>query len=201
MKMMRAFRRRLAARLGMHPGPLLLAKEYPQYDIGRGSYGDLKIVDFGDGTRFSMGAYCSVADGCKVLLGGGHRTDWVTTYPFSVLEPSLTHIAGHPLSRGDVTIGNDVWLASDVTILAGVTIGDGAAVMAGSVVTRDVAPYAIVGGIPAREMRKRFDDATIARLLAVSWWNWPRTRIVAAGPLLLSGDIGRFLELAENGEI
>lgn len=199
--MMRAMRRRLAARLGMKPGPLMLAREYPQYAIGDGSYGDLDVIDFADGTQFAMGAYCSVAGGCKVLLGGGHRTDWVTTYPFSVFEPSLAQIEGHPQSRGDITIGNDVWLASGVTILSGVTIGDGAAVMAGAVVSRDVAPYAIVGGVPAREMGKRFDDDTIARLLAVAWWEWPRERIINAGPALLSDDIGRFLDKAERGEI
>ena len=86
-------------------------------------------------------------------------------------------------------------------ILSGVTIGDGAVIMARAVVTRDVAPYAIVGGVPARELGKRFDDATIARLLALRWWDWPEDRIVAAGPHMLSADIGRFLDLAESGRI
>ncbi|MHA6333011.1 CatB-related O-acetyltransferase [Qipengyuania sp. CAU 1752] len=192
---------RIARKLGIRIRPPMLARRYPQYDIGRGSYGELEIIDFGDGTGFSMGAYCSVASGCKVLLGGGHRTEWVSTYPFTALERSLAHIPGHPVSRGDVRIGNDVWLASDVTVTSGVTIGDGAVVMAGAVVTRDVAPYAIVGGMPARETGKRFDDETIARLLAIAWWNWPHERIVAAGSYMMSDDVGQFLAAAEAGEI
>lgn len=194
--------RSLALRaLGRRPGPPMIAALYPQYEIGRGSYGPLRVTDFGEGTRLKMGAYCSVAEGARVLLGGGHRVDWVTTYPFSVLEPSLAHISGHPVSRGDVVIGNDVWIGTDALILSGVTIGDGAVIMARAVVSRDVAPYAIVGGAPASERSRRFDERTVARLLAVAWWNWPHERIVAAGPRLLNGDIEAFLDLAEAGRI
>ncbi len=187
--------------IGHPPGPPLLARRYPGYAIGRGSYGLLEVSDYGEGATLRMGAWCSTAQGSRVLLGGGHRTDWVTTYPFTDIEPALAHIPGHPVSRGDVVIGNDVWIGSDAMILSGVTIGDGAVVMARALVTRDVAPYAIVGGVPARETGKRFDDATIARLLALRWWDWPQDRILAAGPYLLSDDIGRFLDLAESGRI
>ena len=193
--------KRIGRKLGIKFGPPMLAARYPQYDIGRGSYGPLKVLDFGEGAKLRMGAYCSVADGARVLLGGGHRSDWVTTYPFSVLEPTLAHIGGHPVSRGDVSIGSDVWLASDCKILSGVTIGHGAIVTANAVVTRDVEPYTIVGGVPAKPIRKRFDEATITRLLAIEWWNWPHKRVVAAGPYLLSDDIGIFLDKAEAGEI
>lgn len=189
---------RLRRLLGLKSQPVMLANRYRDFAIGRGSYGDLQIVDYGEGARFSMGAYCSVASNCKVLLGGGHRIDWATTYPFSVMEPTLAKIKGHPISRGDVRIGNDVWLASGVTILSGVTIGDGAVVMAGAVVTRDVRPYAIVGGVPARETGRRFDEATIARLLAIAWWDWPHERIVRLGELMLSDDIEKFLATAEH---
>ena len=187
--------------IGRPPGPPVLARRFPQYEIGRGSYGLLDVIDYGEGAKLRMGAWCSTAQGSRVLLGGGHRTDWVTTYPFTDLEPSLAHIPGHPVTRGDVVIGNDVWIGFEAMILSGVTIGDGAVIMARAVVTRDVAPYAIVGGVPARELGKRFDDATIARLLALRWWDWPEDRIVAAGPHMLSADIARYLDLAESGRI
>lgn len=194
--------RHLFARLtGKTPPVPLLADRYPQYAIGRKSYGELRISDFGEGARLRMGAYCSTARGSQVLLGGGHRGDWVTTYPLSVTEPTLRHVPGHPVTRGDVIIGNDVWICTDALILSGVTIGDGAIIMARAVVTRDVAPYAIVGGSPARETGRRFDEQTIARLLAIRWWDWPHDRIVRAGPWLLSGDVARFLDMAEAGDI
>ncbi|PKP92108.1 MAG: chloramphenicol acetyltransferase [Alphaproteobacteria bacterium HGW-Alphaproteobacteria-14] len=195
------WKRRILRKLGFSTGPRMLDQQYPRFAIGEGSYGELEVIDYGDGTVLEMGRYCSVARGCTVHLGGGHRTDWVTTYPFSVLEPGLTGITGHPISRGNVVIGNDVWLASRVTVLSGVTIGDGAVVMAGAVVSRDVAPYAVVGGVPARFIRQRFDDATVERLLRLRWWDWPRARIIAAGPYLLCDDIAAFLDQAEQGRI
>lgn len=193
---------RLRRKLGLSLlPPVSLARKYPQYNIGDKSYGYLKITDFGAGDRVRIGNYCSTARGSQVLLGGGHPIEWATTYPFPVFEKSLAHIKGHPVPRGDVVIGNDVWIASDAMIMSGVTIGDGAVIMARAVVVRDVAPYAIVGGSPATERGKRFDEATIARLLALKWWEWPHERIVAAGPHLLSADIGSFLDLAERDEI
>lgn len=195
--------RRLIGRIynWIAPGPPMLARRYPQHKIGRFSYGGMTVTDFGDGGRLYMGSFCSTAEGSRVLLGGGHRTDWVTTYPFNVLEKKLGDIDGHPISRGDVVIGNDVWIGTDSMILSGVTIGDGAVIMARAVVTRDVAPYAIVGGVPARETGKRFDDNTISRLLALRWWDWPRKRIISAGPHLLSDNINDFLALSEANKI
>lgn len=199
MSLMYRIKDRLAARLGMHRTPQMVADLYPQYQVGRGSYGPLRIVSFGEPTTFRMGAYCSVAEGASVFLGGGHRTEWVTTYPFSVLEPSLSDVTGHPVSKGDVTIGNDVWLGSECLILSGVTIGDGAVIAARAVVSKDVPAYAIVAGMPGEVIRYRFDEPTIARLLALRWWDWPHERIVAAGRHLLSSDITGFLDKAERG--
>jgi acetyltransferase-like isoleucine patch superfamily enzyme len=195
--------RRLLSRV-LHPGRrgvVYLADRYPQYAIGCGSYGDLTVLEFGEGAKLRMGSYCSVARGAHVFLGGEHRTDWVTTYPFSALDRRFAHIEGHPRSRGDVVIGNDVWLGRDSMVMSGVTIGDGAVVGAGAVVTRDVAPYGIVAGNPAAFVRSRFSPEVVERLLAVAWWNWPRERVDAAMPLLLSPDIEGFLGAVEAGRV
>ncbi|HEX5127349.1 MAG TPA: CatB-related O-acetyltransferase, partial [Rhodocyclaceae bacterium] len=131
-----------------------LQQRYPQYSIGRGTYGDdLLVRNWNEGTTLRIGNYCSIAAGVKIYLGGEHRTDWVTTYPFSALWPEAAHIEGHPRSKGDVTIGNDVWIGTEAMILSGVTIGDGAVIGARAVVSRDVPPYAIVAGNPASVVR------------------------------------------------
>ncbi len=178
-----------------------LAARYPHYQIGVGSYGKIQIHDFGEGTTLQIGNYCSLADEVQIMLGGGHRADWVTIYPFSALDTAHRHIKGHPVSRGDVRIGHDVWIGREAMILSGVTIGNGAVIGARAVVARDVAPYAVVVGNPAREIRKRFDENTVTRLEALAWWHWPRVRIDAVMPLLLNTDIRFFLDAAERGEI
>ncbi len=189
-------------RLHAPPGRLsLIAETHPQYQIGVGSYGPIRVNDFGEGSTLTMGSWCSVAVGVQVMLGGNHRPDWVTTYPFPATESRLAHIVGHPQSHGDVHIGHDVWLGRESMIMSGVTIGDGAVVAAKALVTRDVAPYAIVGGSPAKMLRFRFDEETITRLLAIRWWDWPYERIVAAAPLMLDSDIGRFLDACEAGTV
>ncbi len=168
-------------------------------EIGDHSYGAPRLMRSGR-TRFRMGKYCSVAPGVSILLGGNHRVDWVTTYPFSAIadwHPEGAGIRGHPLTNGDVVVGNDVWLGRGCTILSGITVGDGAVVAAEALVTKDVPPYAIVGGNPARVIRHRFDEATIGRLLAIRWWDWPDARVRAAIPHLLSDDLTGFLAFAE----
>jgi chloramphenicol O-acetyltransferase type B len=179
----------------------LIADRYPQYDIGYGSYGDLDVIWQNTGAVLRMGKFCSVAKGTQVFLGGEHRADWVTTYPLAAISKEYPTVVGYPHSKGDVTIGNDVWICHEALILSGVTIGDGAVIGARAVVTRDVPPYGIVSGNPARLIRKRFDDATIERLLAVRWWDWPHERIAAAVPQLLSGDISDFIAKAEQGTL
>lgn len=175
-----------------------IREKYPQYEIGRGTYGDPKILSWKEGAVFKIGAFCSIAAGVKIFLGGEHRVDWVTTYPFNVLWPSGQNLKGHPKTKGDVVIGNDVWIGTEAVIMSGVTIGDGAVVGARAVVTKDIEPYAIYAGNPARFVKKRFDDATIQELLELKWWQFSDEEIEALLPHLLNSDIKVFIESARR---
>lgn len=93
-------------------------------------------------------------------------------------------------NKGDIVIGNDVWVGYEAVIMAGVHIGDGAIIGTRAVVRKDVPPYTIVGGVPAREIRKRFDEATISKLLKLQWWDWPVDKIQEVIPYIMDGDIG-----------
>ena len=175
-----------------------LQSRYPQYQIGRESYGDLHIRSWGEGAGFRLGAYCSIAEQVTVFLGGNHRIDWITTFPFNVLWKSVRHIKGHPATKGDVIIGNDVWIGSGATILSGITIGDGAVIGAKSLVTSSIPAYGIVGGNPARLLGKRFNDQIIERLLALRWWDWEDNILQHFLPLMLSSDVEKFLSEADK---
>ena len=177
-----------------------LADRYPQYQIGRGTYGDLSVLAFGEAATLSIGNYTSIADGVKVFLGGEHRIDWVTTFPFNVLWESARKQKGHPKTKGNVHIGNDVWIGTEALISSGVTIGDGAVVGARAMVTRDVAPYAVVAGNPARVVKFRFDAQVVERLIELKWWDWHEREIEKAMPELLNNQIQLFLEKAEHGD-
>lgn len=166
-------------------------------DVGRHTYGHEQITvhHWGEPAELRIGAFCSIADRVHIFLGGNHRTDWVTTYPFPAFPekwPTAEGIEGVPVTNGDVVIGNDVWIGSNATIMSGVTIADGSVIGTDSCVTRDVAPYAIVAGNPAQEIRRRFDEETIARLLELRWWDWSEERIAANAPLLSNADVEGF---------
>jgi acetyltransferase-like isoleucine patch superfamily enzyme len=178
-----------------------LRENFPQYSIGKGSYGPLQVISSGDDTKLTIGAYTSIAPGAKVILGSGHRTDWVTTYPFNIFCASAQHIEGHPSTKGDVLIGSDVWIAADALIMSGVTIGDGAVIGARAVVSKDVPPYAIVVGNPARIVKYRFGEQHIAQLLKIKWWAWEEGRIERAIPMLLNIEISQFIDAVEAGRI
>ena len=180
------------------PPKFELAHRYPQYKIGRGTYGGLIVKTWNNDTTLTIGSYTSIAAGVKVFLGGEHRIDWVTTYPFSTYWESSKHFTGHPATKGNVVIGNDVWIGTEAMILSGVTIGDGAVVGARAVVARDVPPYAIVIGNPSRVASYRFTESEIARLLKIEWWNWTEDKIEKAMPDLLSDHMSKFIDNAEK---
>jgi acetyltransferase-like isoleucine patch superfamily enzyme len=167
-------------------------------EVGRHTYGHEQIEErhWGEPAALSIGSFCSVADRVVVFLGGNHRTDWVTTYPFPALADrweTARGIEGHPATNGDVRIGNDVWIGSNATILSGVAVGDGAVIGADSCVTRSIPPYAIVAGNPAVVLRRRFDQSTIEALLEIRWWDWSDEKIADNVMYLCSADIAGFV--------
>lgn len=173
---------------------------YKDYDIGDWTYGTPTVLSWGEDARLKIGRFCSIANGVEIMLGGEHRSDWVTTYPFSVFCKDAEGFTGHPKSKGDVIIGNDVWIGTGALILSGVKIGDGAVIGARSVVTRDVAPYAIVAGNPAKLLRLRFAEEVVGELLRIAWWEWPLEKIAEAWPLLLSDKICEFIQTYRSPE-
>ena len=156
------------------------------------TYGRPKVRFTETGARLRIGRYGSIADGVEIFLGGNHQVDWITTYPFPAIPgiwPEAKSLDGSHTSRGDVLIGHDVWLGSQCLVLSGVTIGHGAVVAARAVVTRDVPPYAIVAGNPARIVRYRMSPERIAALLATRWWDWPQDEVRRLMPLLMSSRV------------
>lgn len=132
--------------------------------------------------RLRIGKFCSIACGAKFLFNcANHSLRSLSTYTFPLFydewELGKADVASAWDNKGDIVIGNDVWIGFEAVIMAGVHIGNGAIIGARAVVTKDVAPYTIVGGVPARAIRKRFDDATISRLESLRWWDWSKERI------------------------
>ena len=166
--------------------------------VGRGTYGIPAIHTFAhDESRLLIGNYSSI--GGTYLLGGQHAIDHVTTYPLRInMNLEGAGHDGNPMPRGDTVIGSDVWTGYGCWILSGVTIGDGAVVATGSVVTKDVPPFAIVGGGPAKLIRYRHSEEQIESLLKIKWWDWPEDEIRDAVPYLASSDVDAFVEYANE---
>ena len=137
------------------------------------------LFDF-TGDKLIIGKFCMIAsDVTFIMNGANHLNDAITTYPFAIFGKDWSGAMDgkeYP-QKGNTVIGNDVWIGYGATIMPGVTIGDGAIIATRSVVTKDIAPYAIVGGNPAKEIRKRFSEPDIEKLLKTSWWDWPIEKI------------------------
>lgn len=177
----------------------------PNIQVGRYSYysGYYHGHGFDDCARFLtrdegvdrlvIGSFCSIGSGAAFIMAGnqGHRTDWISTFPFFWMPdvPAFSGARDGFRPAGDTVIGNDVWIGSEAIIMPGVRIGDGAVIGTRALVTKDVEPYAIVGGNPASVIRKRFDESEIARLLKLRWWDWSDDDLADAMAILTSGDI------------
>jgi acetyltransferase-like isoleucine patch superfamily enzyme len=162
---------------------------------GKYSYGDINIV-WENNVPVIIGNFCSIASGVSIFLAGNHRTDWVTTYPFGHIHTNIfTNFngEGHNNSKKTVIIGNDVWIGADVRIMSGVKIGDGAVIANNSHVVKDVEPYSIVGGNPAKFIKYRFREDQIKNLLKIKWWDWEDNKINDNVCLLCNNNIDEFI--------
>lgn len=151
------------------------------------------MPDRDDVDQLIIGSFCSIGSGAAFIMAGnqGHRYDWASSFPFFYMSevPAFAQSRDAFQKAGDTVIGNDVWIGSEAMIMPGITVGHGAVIGSRALVTKDVEPYAIVGGNPAKPIKKRFADDDIALLLEMQWWDWPEDRLAGAMPLLCSGDI------------
>lgn len=146
--------------------------------------------------RLQIGKFCSIACGAKFLFtSANHAMCSLATYPFPIFFEEwgldVKEITSAWDNKGDIIIGNDVWIGFEAVVLSGVTIGDGAIIGTRAVVTKNVPPYTIVGGIPAKPIRKRFSDDVISELMKLQWWNWPKSRIRKNIAAIQSGQIDK----------
>ena len=165
--------------------------ENDNWEIGDFTYGIPEILHWGENAKLKIGRFCSIAEEVKIFLGGNHRIDWFTTYPFNSVpyfKKEGQDIMGHPTTKGDVEIGNDVWIGLGAVIMSGVKIGDGAVIGAYSILTKSVEPYEIVAGNPAKHIRYRFDQERIDFLKKIKWWDFPEDQIRKLIPFLSTDD-------------
>jgi len=160
------------------------------------------LPDRDDVDKLIIGSFCSIGSGASFIMAGnqGHRHDWISTFPFfymSEIEHFSNGLDGFE-KAGDTVVGNDVWIGSEAMIMPGISIGDGAVIGSRAVVTKDVAPYTIVGGNPAKYIKQRFSDEHIDKLLKIQWWNWDDALLSQAIPLLCDHRIDALYDFYER---
>jgi virginiamycin A acetyltransferase len=172
--------------------------EYTYYDDPDGPehFADKCVLYHYDfvGDRLIIGRFCALATNVRFIMNGAnHAMGGLSTYPFNIFGAGwekgfdfATYASG---LKGDTIVGNDVWMGMEAMAMPGVRIGDGAIIAARAVVAADVAPYAIAGGNPAREIKRRFDEATVAELLEIAWWDWPIDKVTRNLGAIRGGDI------------
>ncbi len=183
--------------------PNIIVGDYTYYDDFENVENFEKNVkyhfDF-TGDKLIIGKFCMIASSVSFIMNGAnHLTDAISTYPFAIFGNGWEKAMegkSYP-NKGNIVVGNDVWIGHNATIMAGVTIGDGAIIATNATVVKDVPPYTIVGGNPAEEIRKRFDDETIEELLKIQWWNWSIEKITANIQNLTNNTIHKLISKSE----
>jgi len=169
-------------------------KDQKNVEVGEFTYGKPEIHMFTSKYRLTIGKFCSIASRVIIIVDGNHRTDWISAFPFPEILGGLETNPGQPAGKRDMKIGNDVWIGHHTLILPGVQIGDGAVIAAGSVITKDVHDYEVVGGNPARHIRNRFTEEQISALKKIRWWDWPLDKIKEHYRLLQSPNVDEFID-------
>lgn len=174
--------------------PNIIVGDYTYYDdFDNPEHFERNVLyhfDF-EGDKLIIGKFCSIASDVKFIMNGGnHRTDWFTNYPFPIFGSGWeVAMPDSWPNKGDTVIGNDVWIGYGATIMPGIQVGDGAIIASLSVVTRNVEPYTVVGGNPAQEIRKRFDQFLIQELLDIRWWDWEIDKITRNVKAICGSDL------------
>lgn len=167
--------------------------------VGRFTYGNPQFLLWDASERIQIGSFCSIANEVAIFGGGEHRIDWISTFPLRIaLGDPLAGKDGHPSTKGETIIGSDVWIGFRAMVLSGITIGDGAIIGAGAVITRNVPPYAIVAGNPAKIIRYRFKPQLVDKLLQIRWWDWDISKIKLNASLLSSKNIEKLINDYES---
>lgn len=185
--------------------PQIIVGDYTYYDdpedVHNFEKNVLYLFDF-MGDQLIIGKFCQIATGVRFIMNGSnHAMNGFSTYPFKVFGGEwASQDPMQVVSKGDTVIGNDVWIGNSATIMQGIKIGDGAIIGTNSLVTKDVAPYTIVGGNPAKEIRKRFDDETIQLLVTLKWWDWDVQKITNNLEALTSGKIDALKKIYEGNK-
>lgn len=172
--------------------PQIIVGDYTYYDDAQDVHNFKKNVlylfDFME-DKLIIGKFCQIAMGTRFIMNAAnHSMDGISTYPFKVFGKSWSDAPRNAISKGDTMIGNDVWIGNSATIMSGIKIGDGAIIGTNALITKDVAPYTVVGGNPAKLIRQRFSDEQIDFLLQLAWWNWPIEKITENLKAITSGN-------------
>jgi virginiamycin A acetyltransferase len=183
--------------------PRIVVGDYSYYDDSRGpEHFEARCVRYlFDATtdKLIIGRFVAIAQGAQFIMNGAnHPLSGFTTFPWSSFEGWRDNAPVEWPDKGNIVIGNDVWIGREAVIMPGVTVGDGAIIGSHAVVAKDVPPYGVAVGNPARTVKRRFDAATIARLLAVAWWDWPADAIARNIPVIAGADLAALEQVAEQ---